>query len=96
MSNAGWLVYTISLMLVVAGFLVPLWPLCMAGVLLAALTGRPFFAVALSLSLDLLWGVPTGILEYLYFPFTLLVLLGVAGRMFSGRYFLHKRSPDSV
>ncbi len=68
------LIVTVSLLLVIAGFFVPLWPLSVLGLLLLALTGHYVVAVVIGLLLDIAFGAPTGVLHFLYVPFTLLSL----------------------
>ena len=69
----------IAVGLVVAGILLPLWPLCALGVVLAALSGRWLLSLSLGLFLDVLWGVPpSGILHPLMAPVTLLALGSIA------------------
>lgn len=65
-----WL-YIIAFLFVTGGFLIPFWPLEVVGIATAAFTGSGFVAPALGLLLDLAYGSPTGMLHYLYFPFTL-------------------------
>ncbi len=74
----------------------PLWPLSIAGILLAALSGRIFFAVFAALILDIAWGAPTGLAQYLYFPVTLVALLSAALRLLSSRFLLQRGSPERV
>lgn len=61
---------------IVAGF----WPLCLVGVVCAALVGRWVLALLLGLFVDSMYGVPTGFLHVVYFPFTLCALAGIVAR----------------
>ena len=90
------LIYACAFVLVGMGFLLPLWPLCAAGILLAALTGRYFFALLLGVLLDVAWGPPAGILHYLYLPFVLLALVASLLRYFFAGYFLDRTPPDTL
>lgn len=78
------------------GFLMPLWPLSVVGVLLCALSGRYAFAVCVALLLDLAWGAPTGRFMYLYFPFTALALCASIVRYFGGRYVLDRQHQEKL
>ncbi len=62
--NTRW-IYAVSFALAAAGFLMPLWPLSVLGLLLAALSGRWLFAIAMGLLLDIGWGPPGGLLHYI-------------------------------
>lgn len=78
-----------------AGFLLPFWPLSIAGILLAALSGRWIFAIAVGLLLDIAYGAPMNA-PFLFFPFTLVALLGVVGRSFASKYLFNKSLPDTL
>ena len=75
-----------SFVLIALGFLF-FWPLSIAGILLAALTGRWVTAILLGFLIDIAYGTPVGILHFLFFPFTLLALLGTLARHIKFRYF---------
>lgn len=89
-------IYALSFIIAAAGFLLPFWPLCVIGVLIAALSGRYLFAVAMALLLDIGSGVPTGMLHFLYAPFTVLAAVGSLLRLFGERYFLDKTPADTL
>jgi hypothetical protein len=95
MKKTPWIIVT-SFILSAAGFLMPFWPLSVAGVLLSALTGRIFFALFLGLLLDIAWGPPPGYFHILYLPFVLLSLVGSLVYMFAGRYLLSKKRQETV
>lgn len=80
-----------SFILSAIGFLMPFWPLSAVGVLLAALTGRIFFALFLGLLLDLAYGPPPGYFRILFFPFALLALIGSLFYALAGRYLFSKK-----
>lgn len=85
----------ISFSAVAVGFLVGFWPLCVVGVLLAAVSGRWVTAVLLGLLLDIAFGIPTGVLHVVYLPFTALAFVSVIGHLLlAGR--LRKGSSDTV
>ena len=86
---------SVSFMLVAAGFLFLFWPLSVAGILLAALGGRPLAAVLLALLIDVAYGAPAAWFHFVYFPFTVLALLGILARALSVRYLL-KKSPQET
>lgn len=83
--NTSWIVAT-SFLIAAAGFLLPFWPLTVAGIALCALSGRWAFAIAIGLLLDVGYGAPIGPLRALYVPFTLCALLFTAARLFGSRY----------
>lgn len=90
MTQSSRWIYAVSFLLVSTGFLLPLWPLSVLGILLCALSGRAVFAVGMALLLDLAWGAPAGVYRYLFFPFTVLALLAVLARYWGSRYFLDR------
>lgn len=75
-----------SLALYALGLLLPLWPLSVLAVLLAAFVGRPVTAILLGLLLDLLWGPPPGAWHALQFPLTLAAALAAGAALFLRRY----------
>lgn len=89
-------IYAITFAIAATGFLLPFWPLCIIGVLIAALSGRYFFAVVVGLLLDLGSGVPTGWLHYVVVPFTAVAALASLVRVFGMAYFLDKTPPDTL
>jgi len=76
----NYLIFAVCGAAVAAGFVLEMWPLSVAGVVLAALCGRWVSALFLALTLDVLYGTPSGLLHYLYFPVTLFALACVAAR----------------
>lgn len=96
MTLASGHIYALTFAIAATGFLVPFWPLSVAGILIAALSGRYIFALMVALLLDLASGVPTGFLHYLYAPFTILAALAGALRLFGGAYVLDKTPPDTL
>ena len=93
--SAPWII-ALSGALSAAGFLIPFWPLSCIGILLAALTGRIFFALFLGLLLDIAYGPPPGYFRILYFPFALLALVGSLLYVLAGRYLLSKKLQETV
>lgn len=89
-------IYALSFAIAAVGFLVPFWPLCVIGILLASLSGRYFFAIFMALLLDLGAGVPTGLLQYVFVPFTILAVLASLLRVFGRAYFLDKTPPYTL
>lgn len=89
-------IYAITFAIAAVGFLLPFWPLSVVGILLASLSGRYVFALIVGLLLDLGSGVPTGLLHYLFVPFTLLAVGASLLRLFGGAYFLDKTPPDTL
>lgn len=82
-----------SVALIVAGLLVPYWPLGALGVVLAAAAGHYLVAAGAGIALDLLWGAPPGLFEALMFPFALLALMSTGLRLYAKRYFFQKSTP---
>lgn len=83
-------IYALSFAIAAVGFLLPFWPLCVVGILLAGLSGRYAFALIMALLLDLGSGTPTGLLHYLFVPFTVLAVAVSLVRLYAGAYFLDK------
>lgn len=89
-------IYALTFAIAATGFLLPFWPLCAIGILIAALSGRWVFAVIIALLIDLGSGVPTGILHYLFVPFTVLAIVATLVRVFASSYFLDKTPPSTL
>jgi hypothetical protein len=89
-------IYALSFAIAAVGFLLPFWPLCVIGILIAALSGRYYFAIPMALLLDLGSGVPTGFLYYVFVPFTVLAVAASLLRLFAGAYFLDKTPPGTL
>jgi hypothetical protein len=96
MTPASRWIYAVTFILASSGFLVPFWPLALFGVALCALSGRYFFALFLGLLLDLAWGVPTGLLHYLYFPFAILALVCALARLWANRWLFNRQPQDTI
>ncbi|MBX4192404.1 hypothetical protein KW798_02865 [Candidatus Parcubacteria bacterium] len=78
-----------------AGFLLPFWPLSVAGILLSSLSGRWIFAISVGLLFDIAYGAPMNA-PFMFFPFTLVALLGVVGRYLGAKYLFNKSLPDTL
>lgn len=86
-------VYSIvSILAVVAGFLISFWPLSVAGVLGAAAAGRYLTAVMLGLCMDILYGAPVGYFSWVPVPFTLLAACACGLQYLFAAYFLRRDS----
>ena len=96
MSHSSRLLYAITFILASAGFLVPFWPLSVAGVAIAALSGRWVFAVIIGLLLDIAWGAPTGTYRYIFFPFTVLALVCMIARYYGAYYFFDRNRQEKI
>jgi drug/metabolite transporter superfamily protein YnfA len=83
-------------LLVSGGFILPFWPICVLGVLVAAFGGIPVGAVAFGLLLDLAYGAPYGLTHYLFFPFTLVALIAIAGRWVALRFMLERTAQERL
>jgi hypothetical protein len=96
MMTAAAYAYGVSLLLMVAGLVLPFWPLSALGVLAAVLGGRWMFGMVLALALDLLWGAPTGAWRWDPLPMATLAFVATALRLFGGKYFLDRTLPDRL
>ncbi len=76
--------------------MLPFWPLCIVGILLAALSGRWIFAVGIALLVDVAWGGPTGAFSFMVFPFTALALFATAVRILGSKYFVDRNLPERL
>ncbi len=94
-ANTKWIL-SISFLLAAVGFLLPLWPLSLLGIALAALSGRWVFAIAIGVLLDLAYGAPLGTLHYLYFPFTLAAVVLSLVRYVGMGYVMNKDFPETL
>lgn len=88
--------YAATFALAGVGFLLPLWPLCVLAILIAAFSGRWIFATAVALLIDIAWGAPTGQWSFVVFPLTTVALVAGLARIFGGRYFLDRNLPDKL
>ncbi|MCC7500630.1 hypothetical protein IT396_02410 [Candidatus Nomurabacteria bacterium] len=95
-SHASRWIYAVSFALVGTGFLLPLWPVVLAGIALAALSGRWISGLAMALLVDVAWGAPMGLAQYLFFPFTITALLLSAGRLWGSSYFYDRSTLDTL
>ena len=93
--NTRWLL-AVCFVLAGAGFLLPLWPLSVVGILIAGLSGHSIFALCVGLLLDIAYGAPMGTLHILILPFTIVSLLSILARHFGLRYFLDKSFSDTL
>lgn len=96
MTLASRYIYALSFAIASIGFLLPFWPLCVLGVLIAALSGRYVFAVIMALLLDVGSGMSTGLWRYVYVPFTILAVIASLVRAYGGAYFLDKTPLDRL
>lgn len=89
-------IYATTFLLASAGLLLPWWPLSVLGVVGAAVSGRWIFAVLVGLLLDIAWGAPVGLYRYLFFPFTILALVGYVLHYWGGRYFFDRNKQEKI
>ncbi|MCX6820203.1 MAG: hypothetical protein NT019_02920 [Candidatus Adlerbacteria bacterium] len=80
------LVSAAAVLFVLLAFLFSWWPFALVGVVLAALCGRAVTAVVLALVLDCAYGVPSGYVHVIFFPFTFLALCIVSARAVLARH----------
>lgn len=96
MTNNTRLITAVAFILAALGFMLPLWPLCITGIALLALSGRMVFAIGLGVLLDVAYGVPVGRFAWAVFPFTLCALGLSIVRFVASRYLLDKNIPDKL
>ncbi len=96
MSYSSRFIYAIAFLLASAGFLVPMWPLSVAGIMLAAFCGRWIFAVVVGLLLDIALGAPTGTYQYFFFPFTIVALVGLIAHYYGKQYFFDRNQQEKI
>lgn len=95
-SPASRWIYAVSTLLVAMGFLLPFWPVSVAGILLCGLSGRVVGGIFLGLLLDLAWGAPTGTAHLLFFPMTALAIASLLLRYFGMRYVLDRAPQEHL
>ncbi len=88
-------ILALSFALAAAGFLLPLWPLTLLGIALAALSGRWLSAIIIGLLLDIAYGAPAGRWHFLYFPFTIFALAAALARYYLAAY-IRKSSRNTL
>lgn len=96
MTLASRYIYAVSFAIAAVGFLLPFWPLSVVGILIAALSGRYFFAIVMALMLDVGSGAPIGTWHFLFVPFTIVAIAASMARVMAGRYFLDKTPLDTL
>ena len=96
MTLASRYIYALSFAIAATGFLLPFWPLCVVGILIAALSGRYFFAIVMALLIDVGSGTPVGVLHYLFAPFGVLAVAATLVRLWGSKYFLDKTPMDTL
>ncbi|KKW35935.1 hypothetical protein A2852_02170 [Candidatus Adlerbacteria bacterium RIFCSPHIGHO2_01_FULL_54_23] len=82
--------------LLILAVLVPWWPLAVAAVAFATLSGNFLFALFFALAVDILWGEPTNALRFLYFPLAVFTLLLAVSRALAWKYFFDRRLPRKL
>ncbi len=95
-SNSTKWILASSFALSAIGFLLPFWPLAVVGILLAALSGRVVFAIAIGLLLDIAYGAPLQTAHMLFFPFAAVAVVGILARVLGKKYILSKDTQDSL
>ena len=95
MNNTRFLL-AICFLLAALGFLLPLLPLSALGILIAGLSGRYLFAIAIGLLFDIAYGAPMGALHFVWFPFTLVALVAMLGSELAKRYLLGRTQSKTV
>lgn len=96
MSRTNQLIYALSFVIAAGGFFLPFWPLCIVGILIAALSGRWIFAILTGLLIDLAWGAPQGVWALVYAPFTLVAVVAALARHALAGYFLDRSPSDTL
>ena len=67
----------LAFLIVAAGFLFGVWPLSLLGIVFVAVLGHSVSTILLGLLLDVVYGVPTGFLHMMYFPFSIFAAISV-------------------
>ncbi len=80
MHNSKWPIRLGAIILFIIGFCISWWPLMFFAPFVAMYFGSWLLAVVLACLADLLFGVPVGMLHWLVYPCTVLVLLCIAAR----------------
>lgn len=76
----------LAVILALAGLIVPFWPLSLIGIAVICASGGVVLGLSLAILFDIVWGLPSGILEVLVLPATALALLILIGRILVLRY----------
>ncbi len=76
----------VAILCVALGFLLSFWQLSLLGILCMILVRQWVLAILIGIFLDVLFGVPTGQLRVLSFPFTILAVAGIGIQIFINRY----------
>ena len=79
-----------------AGLVLLFWPLSLLGVVFAGLFSSSTLAILLGILFDVAYGPPSGILHFLYFPFTTSALLAILLRLFGARFLLGKTPQERL
>ncbi len=90
-----WL-FIISFLLLSGGFVIGYWEVSLLGILVAGGAGMPLAAVGLGLLLDIAYGAPTGLAQYLFFPFTIAGLISIALRWLALRFMLTRSTQETL
>lgn len=85
-----------SFLCVSGGFVVGFWPISLVGVGISAFGGVPIAAILFGLLLDIAYGVPTGVLHYLYVPYTIAALGAIGLRIMSMRFLLERSAQERL
>lgn len=96
MKKSNRIILALSFLLAAMGFLIPFWPLEILALIVATFGGYPLFALAVGVLLDLAYGIPTGPLQYVFFPFTLFALITIGARLLSRRYMFGRQPPEHI
>lgn len=83
-------------MFLLGGFLFQFWPFFLIAIVALGLGGYYIPATALGIVLDITFGVPGGILRFIWFPFTAGALLIVALHMASLHYMLPRTAREKL
>lgn len=68
------LALTVGVLLSTFGLFIPFWPFVVFGVLASSMM-YPIVGVIIGALADVVFGVPSGLLRFIYFPFTILGLI---------------------
>jgi hypothetical protein len=90
------LIIIFALSLAAAGLLLQFWPIEILAIVAAVFGGMPIFALALGLTLDLIYGMPLGGLHYIMVPFAALALVLVLVRAVASRFVIDRYSQGTL
>lgn len=89
-------IWVVSFLFVSGGFVLGFWPASLLGVIFAGIMDAYIAAILFGLLLDVAYGAPNGLVEYLYFPFTLTAIFSIVLKNLGTRYFLKRDAQERL